>query len=375
MKYISFLLGLFFAFRCISPADINAVKPDAILAVNGFITDQPGPHGIRIDRLSRFTGVRGEEGTTRFEQNVRVRILDDLGRVTPVERVTITDKIVYDADPPGCVEASEFITVLSTNYRTPKDFIGEVGRTYTIEIEENDGKMYRSTPQTMLPTPPINSIDFRFTEIPTTGTLRSGVEVYAEFQDPAGENYYFWQVNGIYRIFTPQSNQPEGCCLFDPVDQRADKCWILERNVSGNTLALSDRLFDGQTTRQLAGIVEDDGIRFANPTTGSEQQYHVELLQHNMSLEAFAYNERIGNLREINGELFDPLPISVGGNLYNVENPNDPIIGFFGAYSVQTKSMFINRDILSFVQPFPGPCGDCRVRPGAQVEVPEPYRR
>ena len=94
-----------------------------------------------------------------------------------------------------------------------------------------------------------------------------------------------------------------------------------------------------------------------------------------MSREAFNFNERIATLAEINGEIFDSPPLSVGGNLFNIENPDEDVVGFFGAYSVQKRDIFIDKNMLSFVQPFPRPCGDCRIRAGAQLEIPEPYRR
>ena len=374
-SFLGFLwIGLLSA--CITPVDLEPEGFNDILVVNGFITDQPGPHRITLDRLSRFVGVREEGGTRRFEENARVRIIDDQGNVTPVERVLEVQKRVFNADPfGGCLPAADSIVVQSASFRTPSGFTGVVGRSYTLEVVTQEGRTYRSTPQLILPTPPIDSIGLEFKVLPAVNTPRSGVEIYAAFQDPVGENFYFWQYNGIYRIDTPPSPDPDACCLYDPADDGEDECWILERNVAGNQLAVSDRLFDGQNTRQLAGMIEDNGLRFANGKTPTTRQYYVELFQYNMSQEAFNYNERILDLAEINGEVFDPPPLSVGGNLTNVENPDDPIIGFFGAFSVQKAEIFIDRDILTFLQPFPGPCGDCRVRAGAQVEIPEPYRR
>ena len=48
-------------------------------------------------------------------------------------------------------------------------------------------------------------------------TFESGVEVFAKRQDPADEeNYYGWQVNGIYLIETPLSAFVDpASCLYD----------------------------------------------------------------------------------------------------------------------------------------------------------------
>ena len=134
MKCVSPLV-LFFAFGCISPANIEPLDTEFILFVDGYITDQPAAHRFRIDRISKFTGVRFG-GAVQVEENAQVHILDDLGTITPVEREisTFRDRVV-----------------LTPSYRTPDNFAGQVGRTYILEIRTERGEVYRSQPQLMIP--------------------------------------------------------------------------------------------------------------------------------------------------------------------------------------------------------------------------------
>ena len=372
---------------CITPADIDPIAPENILVVDGFITDQPGPHQIRIERVLSFAGVL-DGGVTQLEENAVVRVIDDAGGSIQLQRNTEIVKTITRADATlqprtaPCIPMVNFREALTPSYRTPEGFRGEIGRTYTLEITTADGEVYRSEPQLMRETPVIDSLTLEFTILPSLGSApASGVRVFSTFQDPVGEDYYFWKVNGIYRINTEDDRERQTvipgagrCCLFDPVDDGLDDCWILESDIMGNEIALSDRFFDGQRQTQLIGLVEDDGLRFANESVADAQQYYVEVEQYSMSREAFLFNERIASLQEIDGEIFDPPPLSIRGNVFNVENTDEPVVGFFGAYSVTVASGFISRDILEFRQPFPNPCGDCRVRAGAQVETPEPYR-
>ena len=258
---------------CITPANLEPGDFNDLLVVNGFITDEPGPHRVRIDRISRFAGVL-QGGATQLEENAQVRILDDLGNTYPLARRVEIVKQISNAVPDGCVPTTNFREALTPSYFTQEGFAGEVGRTYTLEIVTVDNQIYRSEPQTILPTAPVDSLSLRFIEIASLGVPGSAVEIYSSFTDPVGENYYFWQINGIYRLSTKA--RPGACCLFDPADGLADDCWIMERDVAGNQLALSDRFFEGRHTTQRVGLIEDDGLRFANQDTPERQQYHVE---------------------------------------------------------------------------------------------------
>ena len=77
---------------------------------------------------------------------------------------------------------------------------------------------------------------------------------------------------------------------------------------------------------------------------------------------------------EIDGDLFDPPPAEIRGNIRNVDRPDEIVIGFFGAYSVKKKEIFIKRADIEELQFNPRPCGDCRSRAGAQVSIPEVYK-
>ena len=363
---------------CVSPVDIEPAEFDDYLVVEGFITDDYGPHQIEITRVARFAGVRDGGAITIAEVNAR--LIDQNGLSIALARNRVMRKEVFNANPMGCTPAVTFVEV-ETHYFTPEDFKGEIGNTYTLEITTPEGERYLSEPQTIRPTPEINSLSLEFKELPSLDPLvvPSGVEVRATWQDPVEEsNYYTWRINGIYAINTTERGIPglsgTQCCLFDPSDGGATNCWIVEQDVDGNELAFSDVDVNGQLVTRAVGFIQDDGLRFASDFTPTDKQYYIEVEQFQISQEAFDFYERIKTLQEIDGEIFDPPPLSIRGNIYNVNNEDETVIGYFGAYAVQRKDIFIPRDLLNFVQPFTNPCGDCRVRAGAQTQVPEPYR-
>lgn len=359
---------------CITRVDIEPSDFEEHLVVEGFITDELGPHEFRITRVARFAGVL--EGGVIEREEAEVRIIDQNGVSTPLQTTEVQRKELFNANPPACAPAVTFARV-RTNYLSPASFRGEIGNTYTLEIITGDGNTYRSTPQTIRATPPIQSLQLRFVELPSLDpvVVPSGVEITASWQDPADEeNYYSWRINGIYRINTSEANLPGACCIFDPRDNQARDCWINERGLQGSEIAFSDTQVNGQVITKVVGLIEDDGLRFASNAVPLDRQYYVEVEQYAISREAFEFNERIKTLQNIDGEIFDPPPLSIRGNIANVDDPSEIVIGHFGAYAVQKRDIFIPKNLLAFRQRFPRLCGDCRVRAGAQVEIPEPYQ-
>ena len=359
---------------CISPVDIQAGSFTPSLVVEGFITDDFGPHEIRISRVAKFAGVR-QGGAIRIVNNAEVQIIDDQGNSTPVRQQDIIRKEVFNGSEfGGCLPTLAFLEV-KTNYLTPDNFKAEVGKSYVLEIRV-DGKTYRSAPQLVLTTPEIDSLSLGFVTLPSSNDLapRTGVEVFAAWNDPVGQDFYSWKINGIYGINTSSQGGIGECCLFDPTDLGATYCWIREQDIEGNIVALDDRFFEGQTAREKVGFVEDDGVRFADGRVPDSKQYYVEVEQYRFSQEAFNFFRNIDILSSIDGEIFDPPPVSIRGNIANINDSNELVVGFFGAFSVKRKGIFITKDLILDRQPFSGSCGDCRTRAGAQVEVPEVFR-
>ncbi|MEL7002648.1 MAG: DUF4249 domain-containing protein [Bacteroidota bacterium] len=355
---------------CTSPVDIAPGGFTPSLVVEGFISDDVGPHEIRITRIGKFTNVLRGGAIERVEASVN--IIDDVGNRIPMERREVVRKDIFN-NPPGCAPSVALVTV-RTNYLTPDDFQAQLGRTYTLEIIVDD-QIYRSEPQTIIPTPEIDSLRVIFQEIPTLNEFvpDSGFDIIASWKDDPGDDFYTWRINGIYRIATPQQPAP-ACCLFDPRDGGEDDCWILENDIEDNVAALSDRFFNGQVATEKVGFIKDDGLRFASELVPGDKQYYVQVEQYRISEEAFNFYENIDIIASIDGEIFDPPPLGIRGNITNMADPEELVIGFFGAFSAQKKDVFISRSEVPFTQRFPRPCGDCRVRAGAQVEIPEPYK-
>ncbi len=355
--------------QCISPLELDQKAPEDILIVEGFIDDDFGPHEIEVSLLSLFAGVT--EGGERRRVVADVRIVDDLGSAVRLIREEFVR--VELVALPGC---NPFINMQpsATNYLTPEDFRGEAGRSYSLEVELDDGRLYKSVPEQLPERTEIDSLFVSFNRFPgeTAEEDRTGVDVFAVWEDdPTTDDYHFWRVGGVYRIETP--NIPGLCCIYDPRDGLADECWVVEQNLTSDYEAFEDRLANGESVVRKVTFIEDDGLRFASSRLLPTEQYYVEVDQFTISESAFEYFQRVETLSEINGEIFDPPPVGAVGNIISVDNPTETVVGFFGAYSKDTEGLFVSRDQLDFVKKR-SICGDCRAFYGGQLETPEPYQ-
>jgi len=63
--------------------------------------------------------------------------------------------------------------------------------------------------------------------------------------------------------------------------------------------------------------------------------------QYTMSDEAFKYWEKIRVNSQEQGGLYESQPMSIKGNLHNVTNPDQDVLGFFSATTVSQKRIFV----------------------------------
>ncbi|MCZ6899183.1 MAG: DUF4249 domain-containing protein, partial [Bacteroidetes bacterium] len=253
-------------------------------------------------------------------------------------------------------------------YKTPAGFRAVVGNTYTLQITIVD-KTYHSTPQLVTKAPKIETLILEYKKIPNED-LRDiviGVEIYSRWQDPGGDedNYYMWKSSGTYQIEThPEDHTvfglngpipaPLGCCAT---------CWVDEANSDKSIRIMKDNNSNGNLVTNLAAFIEDDGRRYMD-------QYFITLEQHSISKEAFLFLDLLDNQLSINGDIFDPPPATIRGNMISLENPDENVIGYFMVSDVSVKSIFIPRKMLGDTKLLKVINDDCRTLINSTAQRP-----
>ena len=321
------LLGLLITITgCIdtfSP-DVSAPSP-APIVVEGTVTDGAGPHEVQLTRAAAF------------EQS-----LDGLVRSVSGASLTITDTtagttvLLHETDRSGV-------------YRTDAgELNGLPGHTYRLDIVLNDGTRYRSTPQTMLPPVPIDSVTVAFDETPTPG-----FRVRINAPEPAGPpNFYRWSVRATYQaaIFPEPMTPPFFCWADDGIN---------------NTIPVrDDLLIDG-------GRIEQEPVRFVPVPPKTSLGEQVDIRQQTLTADAFAFWKAIEEQVENTGNTFAPPPSPIQSNLRNLTNPNEPALGFFTAVGQTEATTCV--DARDFPEaPFPATGGEDDTCDGPRVSFRRP---
>ena len=340
------ILSVVFTGSCIDPLDVNIDREVNILIVEGFITTQPGPHSIRLTRSAKYGSIF--DGYVRPAQRAKVIIRDSDG---------LNRRLTEGEDGTGV-------------YYTDSNFLPVAGKSYTLLITTANGIEYTSLPEKINKATEILELGTEFTKtIQENGQFRTGLDILATIQDnPEEENFYMWKNNGTYQTITFPENYlardplggpavipaPKPCCKNCWVDETADRLIRL----------LKDRNINGSLITTKAAHIEDDGVRYTD-------KYMVRIEQHSLTREAFQFFKLLGDQISISGDIFDPPPATIRGNMINLTNPDENVIGYFRASDVKIDSLFLTQDMLLEKQPLLQIDDDCRTYRGGTTNEPD----
>lgn len=336
----SYLILLVIAFSCVEPIEVEI--PDEtpnLLVVEGGITTTEGPHRIELSNTAKYGSIF--EGFITRETGARVSIRDNFGKV-------------------------EILTeIFDGVYETSNEFKAVVGNSYSLQILTRSGTEYFSTPEEVVKVAEIDSLSVSFEEKISSNPLRptTGIQVYANFSDDVDEsNYYLWRYTGVFQVnANPELNLDPETGALAPLDC-CETCWAREFGIAPNIF--SDRANNGDKITRPVAFIEDDGVRFGD-------KYLVVLSQLSVTSKAYDFLQLVEQQLNIKGDIFDPPPATVRGNIINLDNPNESVIGYFRASDVRIDSIFIERKSYSeFVTPAVIR-GDCRnYTPNATTDKP-----
>jgi hypothetical protein len=90
----------------------------------------------------------------------------------------------------------------------------------------------------------------------------------------------------------------------------------------------------------------------SNETDRLSVTYSLYVQQQSLSLEAFDYWQRMNDQSAGSGGVYEKQPASVEGNIYNVNHPDDVVLGCFYASQVREQRIFVkNNNLFDFTIP------------------------
>ncbi len=316
---------------CVDRIDIDTeIIGGFPLAVEGFITDEPGPYRVEI---SKSFDMESKESIKTNISAKKVTILDDLGFSEDLVEIT---QGIYQ-----------------TNYNGIR---GEVGRAYKLRVQLLDGRIYESIMDTLKSYESMDSVYHEYIEeLNTDGSTSYGFNVYFDANAGSESNYYFlWKFKGTFQVDTnPELSEvscgeskcpaPRPCSSYIYANGKLEyvkpceccTCWVDFFNdlpvISDNQL-----INGGKFTRLTAAYV---------PITQWTFMYkvHAEVQQFTLSPQAFSFWKAVVAQKKANESLFQPITGKIPGNFVQISGDPGTIEGLFYASSVKRKAVYITR--------------------------------
>ena len=295
------LLSILLLFNsCITQFIPQTSEDKELLVVEGLITDQPGANTIKLSRSLPL----GTRSVANPVKGCTVTVSDDLGNT-----FNFMEKVA------------------GTYVSAPAIFQGTVGRQYTLHINlntTNNNHKYESFPVEMKPVPPIDSIYYEkvtITEGDTWNQPQEGCQVYLNTNDPANQcKFYRWEYSETWEFRLPY-------------DVPNNICWISNNsdviNIKNTSVFEEDRI-----DRYPLNFI-------SNLTDRLEVKYSILVNQYSLNEDEYLYWEKLQNISEHVGSLYDITPSAIPSNVYCLDDPNEKVLGYFSVSAVSSKRIFI----------------------------------
>lgn len=339
MKFSTHIINLFYLVllfsNCVQEFNPPSQGYENVLVIEAFLTD--GEEAFEV-KLSRSIPI----DTSGFipEPGAAVSLSDDSG-----------EKFIL-------VESSEPGVYFSQGKINP-----QIGKSYQIHVQTKNGNQYESASVRMRNTPEIDSISFKYEERPSAGL--KGVQIFINTHDPANETWYYrWEWDESWMFRTPYDSYliwEEGEIKIR--DERVHTCWKFGRSTS----------IEIATTKNLnTDRVNEYPLNYVATNTDRLQiKYSINVKQYSLSEESYNYWLELQKATESLGSLFDPQPSIIYGNIYNINDESELVLGYFDASSVREQRIYVTgKDIppTRFPNNF-SHCIDSIVSPGMVAEM------
>lgn len=305
--YFVLLISLIFFGGCVEKFIPETGEDKDLIVVEGLITDQPGQNTIKLS-TSQPLGLRSE--VTPLE-GCQVSVSDDQGNVFNMQE---SASGTYNADP---------------------DFHGILGRSYTLHIktdQSHNNLSYESAPMLLRPVPPIDSVYYErriFATASDGWPTQEGCQVYLNTHDPTNIcKFYRWEFAETWQFEIP----------YDVANRI---CWTT--SYSKNILVKNtSSLSDDRIVRQPINIVDNKSDRLTI-------RYSILVNQYSLNEDEYNYWEKLEEVVEQVGSLYDITPAEIPSNIRCVEKPGETVLGYFSVSSVESKRIFIKSQFRGLV--------------------------
>lgn len=311
---------------CIEPFTPTINENQRLLVIEGQITDQAGFQYIYISRTSPYN-----DPQIMPEPGCYVEVVSDRGNI-----------FQFHENVPG-----KYQRWMNQGSLVP-------GTLYKMRVITGDGNEYQSD-FNILP-PPCPPIDDLYYEIETLETNDpefplQGIQFYIDV-DPHDdiERKFRWELVETWEYEAANLIQYYYDGALHPMADpwRFFRCWKTDK---------IHTIYAKSTQHSADNKIKKYPLNYvSNQSNRLRIRYSLLVKQYSLSDEAFEYWYQLQKQSQESGGLYETQPAQVTGSIYNVDDPEELVLGYFNVSSVAEKRIFVDENF-----PFRTPGTDCEL--------------
>jgi len=299
--FVLFIIGTLIT--CIEPYTPNLGKFESLLVVDALLTDENSSNYVKISRTVASADKEPEKVT-----GAQVTVTADNGKTAYFSEISDG---VYKSD--------------STVFR------GKTGHSYTLHITTADGVEFKSDECLLSPVQEIDSIYYKLDEEILDNEIKSGLRLYVKSKASTEVGYNRWTYREWWKVeaYYAQEYVYVDSATFLPFTPYKRLCYANKK--SGDIIIKSAM----ETIDQpLLFIASQDSPRLL-------VEYCLELRQLSLSKDEYEFWNCMKQIGESGSTIFDKQPFQISGNIHNISNPEQKVLGYFQVSGVRMKRQYI----------------------------------
>lgn len=298
---------------CADLISLDAPETTSQLVVDGAVNNLDDGNWINLTTSTPGLGAVGE---------------NTLGQNATVSLINGDEAYTYEEMSPG------------NYFLSPGEFQGQIGEAYFLRIITANSRTYES--QEVIIPEPVEVADTRAELVELVSETDEGLasieyfhDVIAEMNNASEAQFIKIDNKGMAEVFVDYEIPLCGLGLELPRGPAAGlSCWSILDPISRDVQLA--------TNVGLAAVERYETLGVRVPFQ-FRSRYVTTLLVHNMSASSFNFWEKVQRQLQNTGGPFDPPVAPLPGNIRNIENDEEIVLGFFHAYGTTLVNTCFDR--------------------------------
>ncbi len=236
------------------------------------------------------------------------------------------------------------------SYRAePNSWIGEFGETYWLRVDIAEGRVYESEKQILTNAGWLDrgSVEFKpFYSLNTPNQPPHVIEVQVTSRKTTSQQLLRWRWSGTYQVLTYPEKIPvvvnmSGMIVLQPPPCATSSvctcctCWVTETNPT--VLLSASTTSAAEAEVKTVAYLPVDAHRFS-------ERYRMEIEQLSLDANSYRFWQQVDAQTQATTNLFQPAVLRLQGNIRNMNNPDEVVLGVFSVAGVTRTVLDIDRD-------------------------------